>query len=169
MSKVPVSRLLRDIDVREREKRKRNERAQQQVSSLTEKEALSNKDKQEIAEVITDTTTKVAELIELLTWMEKSPQGEDYYYQTRWWYSQAQLKKIRPLKKKVSSWYFAIWEQLRIHDIGSEKNIQDYYARIKHFRQHYHATWLNSGEVRRFHEEIQRMLVPIINKAFKKK
>lgn len=84
----------------------------------------------------------------------------------RWWYSQWQLKKIRPLKNEVTAWYFEIGNILRAHRILEGKKMQDYYAKIKYFKQRYHATSLSSQEVKSFHKSIQAMIGPILNKAF---
>lgn len=169
MSKLSTLRLLEEVQARN-ESAQRKEKAQQEADALNWRKVLSSADKKEIADVITSTTAKVAELIELLQWYNKSEQWwHDYYYQPRWGYSQSQLKKIRPLKNQVTAWYFEIWEKLRIHDIGTEKQIQDYYSRIRYFKSRYHATELTSSSVRDFHESIQEMIAPILNKAFKAK
>lgn len=170
MSKIPMSRLLAEIDQRQARAKQTEDERRAQPDSHIGKKSLTVQDKREIWATIQTTSEKVAELIELLKWCNKSDQGwHDYYYEPRWGYSQSQLKKIRPLKNDVTAWYFAIWEKLRVHSIGTDKQIQEYYLRIRYFKQYFHATQLTSSSVREFHKSIQGMVVPILNKAFKEK
>lgn len=169
MSKLSTLRLFEELEAK-KASAQRKEKAQQEDDALNGKKVLSNADKKEIRDVIVSTTAKVAELIELLKWYNKSEQWwHDYYYQPRWGYSQSQLKKIRPLKNEVTALYFDIWVTLRIHNILEWKTMQDYYTQIKGFRQNYPATTLTSSSVKGFHESIQKMLDPLVMKAFKAK
>lgn len=168
MSKIPTSRLLEEIAARKKENTRQEEDKSSQSQEASLRETLSDSEKKEIWDVIQSTTAKVWELIKLLQWFNKTEQeGQDYYYESRWWYSQSQLREIRPLKNEVTAWYFEIWEKLRIHGILEWDRMQRYYNRIKSFKQNYHATTINSSDVIWFHEQIRAMIVPILRKAFK--
>ena len=161
MSKIPVSRLLGEINARQ--ERERNSSLTNPNSQST-KNTLTNKEKQEIWAVIQETTKTVAALIELLNSYDKR---DDWERSNFWGRSQGQLKKIRRLKYEATAWYFNIWEKIKIHNLASDQNTQEYYARVKWFKLNYYATEIRSEEVRDFHEQIRLLVLPLIKKAFK--
>jgi len=159
MSRQPISRLLAELPARQ-------EKLQDSKGNwvFNSKNTLSDSDKRNIWNVLKATRDKVVELITLLDWYDTTPDWKKVKF---YWRSQWQLKKIRPLKNEVAGSYFAVWETLRTHWIGSDKLIQDYYSRVRGFKQGYHATTLKSEDIRNFHERIQNLIGWVLKKALK--
>lgn len=161
MSKIPVSRLLEEINARPKSDRNSSWTNPDSPSTKT---ALTKVEKQEIWAVIEETSRVVGALISLLDSYDKKEDWEELYF---WERSQGQLKKIRQLKNEATAWYFDIWEKIRIHNLTSDQKIQEYYSRVKWFKQSYHATEISSQQIRDFHENIKWLVVPLLKKAFK--
>jgi len=130
------------------------------------KNGLSEDDKRKIWWVLAQTKAKVVELIELLNSFDKRRDGEKIRF---YWRSQWQLQKIRPLKNEVVANYFAVWEVLRTHKIGSDELIEKYYRTVRSLKDSrlYPATELQSQTVIDFHKSIEAIIWWVLKKALK--